>query len=160
MGNYRDIRTGRGQANLGQGNRNIGRDHVDNRQYRQVHNQGMYAEGNLHYRDGDYYDIQHGPTDPMDQITSGRGIGRVIAAIGILIALTGFAGWMYVIFSGFAAEDTRFNPMAIEVQGYPAMVVGFAAIAIGGVITSIGSSMAKAARHRHNRTTHHRRRRY
>lgn len=163
MNDYRRIRTGRGQANLGQGNQNIGRDQidrrVDNRQYRSVHNEGMYAERDVNYRDGDYYDVQHGPSDPFDDIASGRGIGRFIAAIGLMIALAGFAGWMYVIFSGFSAKGPSFDPMAIEIQGYPLMVVGFAAAGVGGVIAAIGGSMAKAARRRHERASYYRRRR-
>jgi hypothetical protein len=163
MNEYRRIRTGRGQANLGQGNQNIGRDQidrrVDNRQYRHVHNQGMYAERDVHYRDGDFYDIQHGPSNAFDDIASGRGIGRFIAAVGLLIALAGFGGWMYVIFSGFAAKGSSFDPMAIEVQGYPLMVVGFVAFAVGGVIGAIGGAMAKAARRRHEREMYDRRRR-
>jgi len=160
MSDYRHNRTGRGQANLGKHNRNIGRDHIDNRQNRQVHNHGMYAEGNMHYREGNYYDIQHGQSDPFDDIASGRGIGRLIAAIGLLIAIAGFGGWMYVIFSAFQSEGTSFDPMAIEFHGYPLMVVGFAAAGIGGIIAAIGGSMAKAARRRHERAMYHRRRRF
>lgn len=164
MSDYRNIRPGSGQANVGKGNRNIGRDHidrrVDNRQSRQVHNQGMYAEGNVHYQEGDYYHVQQGQTDPFDDIAGGRGIGRLIAAIGVVIALAGFGGWMYVIFSGFSAKDASFDPMAIEFHGFPLMVVGFVAFGAGGIIAAIGGAMAKAARRRYDRDRYHRRRRF
>ena len=161
MSDYRNIRPGSGQANFGEGNRNIGRDHVDrrtdNRQYRQVHNnQGMYAEGNVHYQEGDRYYIQQGQTDSAE----GRGIGLLIAAIGGLIALAGFGGWMYVIFSGFSNTGTSFNPMSLQFHGLPVMVVGFVAFAVGGIIAAIGMSMARAAGRRYERERRNRRRRY
>jgi hypothetical protein len=156
VSDYRHNRFGPGQANLGQGNRNIGRDHVDNR--RHVHNQGMYAEGNVHYRQGDYYHVEQG--DSFDVMASGRGVGRLIAAVGMLISLAGFGGFAYVIFSGFQAQDASFNPMAIEVAGLPLLAVGFGTFLVGGIIAGIGGSMAKAARQRHEREMYYRRQRF
>jgi uncharacterized integral membrane protein len=115
----------------------------------------MYAEGNVHYREGDYVHIQHGQTDDA----GGRGIGLLIVAIGSLIALAGFGGWMYVIFSGFSNKSATFDPMSIQFHGYPLMVVGFVAFVVGGVIAAIGSAMARAAARRHERARYHRRRR-
>lgn len=161
---FRDVRTGRGQANLGHGNRNTGRDDIDNRggrhagrdyrdQRRHVHNQGMYAEGNLHYRDGDNYEIQVGPGDPFDAIADGRGVGRVIAAFGAAIALAGFGLWIWVIFSlmsevGPGASGPP-NLFALELRGIPAAPLGFGAVVVGGVVAAIGTSMARAAKRRH-----------
>lgn len=156
MSDYRHNRFGQGQANLGRGNRNIGRDHIDNR--RNVHNQGMYAEGNLHYRHGDYYHIDNG--GEFDPLASGRGVGRLITVIGSLIALAGFAGFGYVIFSGFSVRDASWDPMTIQVAGLPLLAVGFGSFVLGGVIAGIGASMAKAARERYDRKMYHRRQRF
>ncbi|OLF19018.1 hypothetical protein [Actinophytocola xanthii] len=171
MSDYRHNRAGRGQANFGHGNTNVGRDHIDGRidnrgghyagrDYRQVHNHGMYAERDLHYRDGDYYDIQHSQGDPFDDIASGRGVGRLITVVGLLIALAGFGGFMYVIFRGFTADEHMFDPTSITVLEIPLMFVGFGAALVGGIIASAGGAMARASRRRHDRAAHYRRRRY
>jgi hypothetical protein len=161
---FREVRTGRGQANLGHGNTNIGRDHIDNRggryagrdyrdERRYVRNHGMYAEGNLHYRDGDNYDIQVGPGDPFDAIAGGRGVGRLIAAFGMAVALAGFGLWIWVIFTlisevgpGVTGPPSLFD---LEVRGIPAAPLGFGAVAVGAVVAAIGAAMSRAAKRRH-----------
>lgn len=178
MGNehrYRDVHMGRGQANLGHGNRNIGRDHIDNRggryagrdhrdERRYTHNHGLYAEGDVHYRGGDNYDIRYGPADPMDGIADGRGVGRVIAALGMLVAFAGFAAFAWVIISAMTSfgpdTDLSTNPFSRELLGVPAVALGFGGMAVGGVIASIGTTMARAARRRHDEALRRRRRRY
>jgi hypothetical protein len=80
--------------------------------------------------------------DPMDELFRGQGLGRALMAIGLLIALAGFAGWMYVIFSA-GRDGGVSDPFA-----GPEPMVAFGAFAVGGVIASIGKGMSKAARER------------
>jgi hypothetical protein len=43
--------------------------------------------------------------DPSDELFQGRGVGRALMALGMVIALVGFGLWMYFIFSGFGGGD-------------------------------------------------------
>ncbi len=94
------------------------------------------------------------PDDPMDELFKGRGVGRLLMAIGLLIALAGFGGWMYLILSGGAtiAGGRPVDPFSIEVFGVPAAMVAFGSFLVGGVIASIGKGMSKAARERAERS--------
>lgn len=91
--------------------------------------------------------------DPMDELFRGRGFGRSLMAIGLLIALAGFGGWMYLILSGGAtiAEGRPVDPFSAELFGVPAAMVAFGSFLVGGVIASIGKGMSKAARERAER---------
>lgn len=96
------------------------------------------------------HDYQLALDEPMDELFQGRGLGRLLMVIGLLVALSGFAGWMYLILSAGPSID---DPSAIrsfdrEVFGLPAALVAFGAFALGGVIASVGASMSKAARTR------------
>jgi hypothetical protein len=55
---------------------------------------------------GDYYegDSYTNDYDPGDEIVAGRGIGRFVAIIGLLVAMAGFVGFASVIYGGFASE--------------------------------------------------------
>jgi hypothetical protein len=88
--------------------------------------------------------------NPLDEIFQGRGLGRLLVVVGLVIALSGFAGWMYLIFSGGASvgEMNPSNPFDKELLGLPAPMVAFGAFAAGGIIAGIGVSMSKAARER------------
>jgi hypothetical protein len=181
---FRDVTPGQGPVNLGNGNRNAGRDYQDNRSEQridnrggrhagrdyhdrrsQVHNQGgMYAGRDLRYlREGDSYNVQVGPGDPFDAIADGRGVGRAIATLGSIIALVGFAGWAWLIFSFITAigpeASTTGNPFGKELlPGIPLAPVAFGAFVVGGVIAGIGTSMAKAAKRRYEAKQRYRRR--
>ena len=86
--------------------------------------------------------------NPLDEVFQGQGPGRLLVVIGLVIALSGFAGWMYVIFSGAASvgEMHPSNPFDTEILGLPAPIVAFGAFAAGGLVAAIGVSMSKAAR--------------
>jgi hypothetical protein len=94
--------------------------------------------------------------DPWDELFRGRGIGRVLMALGGCIALIGFAMWMYLIFSGFSSGIDDFggpgelsSPFDHElVPGVPLAAAGFGLFAAGGVLAGIGGGMSKAARKR------------
>jgi hypothetical protein len=158
---FRDVRSGQGPVNVGRGNRAAGRDYQDNRSWRHVDNRGgHYVGGNYHVRHGDHYDIDAGPTDPFDAMASGRGIGRLLTAIGMIIAFAGFGGvgWVIVSFVITMGPDTEpTNPFSKELNGIPILPVAMAAFVIGGVLGGIGASMAKAARRRHERRMRHQR---
>jgi hypothetical protein len=48
--------------------------------------------------------------DPADELFSGRGPGRVLVVLGLLVALAGFAGWVYVVFGFF--DEGAADPFA------------------------------------------------
>jgi hypothetical protein len=158
---FRDVKSGQGPVNIGRDNRAAGRDYHDNRAWQHVDNRGGHIAGRDYHdrrayvRHGDQYDIQAGPSDPFDAMASGRGVGRALAAIGMLIALAGFAGWAWIILSAmtsFGPDTVDQNPFAKTVgPGVPLAPVSFALAAVGGVLAAIGAAMAKAARRRHER---------
>ena len=118
----------------------------------------LYAGGNQYVARGD---IHQGHTfdidvsddyDPWDELWQGRGLGRVLMALGGLIALVGFGIWMALIFSGFGGTDPMGpTPFDREFAGIPVFIIGFGMFAGGGVLASIGSGMSKAARRRAER---------
>lgn len=97
--------------------------------------------------------------DPMDELFKGRGFGRFLMAIGLLIALAGFAGWAYLILSGFTEPNGNEIPdfFGAELFGVPAAMVAFGSFALGGIIATIGKGMSKAARERAERVLEMRR---
>jgi hypothetical protein len=99
----------------------------------------------------DYYEGDHYATtndyDPGDELVAGRGGGRVLAWVGLLVALGGFAGWMYVIFTGFGGGLN--SPLDLElVDGVPLAPAAFGAFLVGGLMYGLGAAMSKAARKR------------
>jgi hypothetical protein len=99
----------------------------------------------------DYYTAYHSNDyDPADELFSGRGPGRALAVLGLLVALAGFGGWVYVIFGFF--EGNVDNPFSRELlPGLPLAPVAFAAFLVGGVLYGLGLGMSKAARKRFER---------
>jgi hypothetical protein len=94
-------------------------------------------------------DIQLDTPDVMDELFRGRGLARLLMVLGLLVALAGFGGWMYMIFQGGASlEDPSFDPFAAEIGGLPAPMVAFGAFLVGGIIASIGTGMSRASRER------------
>ena len=105
--------------------------------------QQYVAGGDLHH--GNWYDIAVG-NEEYDGIFEGRGPGRVIAVLGSIAALAGFAIWMGTIFSGFSMDDpTGPTPFDRAFAGIPTLVIGFALVLGGGVIGGVGAGMSKAA---------------
>jgi hypothetical protein len=94
---------------------------------------------------------RHAEEDPSDELFQGRGFGRVLILVGSIVALAGFAGWMYVILSGFGStgEDSPFD---MKVVGLPLAGVAFAAFLGGGILSGIGTGMSRAARARAERS--------
>ena len=172
---FRDVRSGQGPVNVGRGNRAAGRDYQDNRSRQHVDSRGGHYAGRDLYHDqrayveGDSYDVQVGPADPFDAMAAGRGIGRLLAALGTLIAFAGFGGIGWMIVSAMVSmgpDSGPENPFARAIPAVVPIVGGFvvlpvagAAFVTGGILAAIGASMAKAARRRHEQRGRDRRRR-
>lgn len=117
-----------------------------------------FGGGNAHV--GDYYegDRYVDDYDPGDELVAGRGVGRWVAWAGLLMALSGFAGWAYVIFTGFGGSGSGNPFLELElVAGVPLAPVAFGAFGVGGLIYGLGASMSKAARKRDEERRGHRR---
>jgi hypothetical protein len=98
-----------------------------------------YYEGDNHETTNDY--------DPGDELVAGQGAGRVLAWVGLLVALGGFAGWMYLIFTGFGGDLS--GPLDLElVDGVPLAPAAFGAFLVGGLMYGLGAAMSKTARKR------------
>lgn len=171
---FRDIRTGQGPVNIGTGNR-AGRDYRDNRHRQHIDNRGgHYAGRDYHDRrayvqEGDSYDFQVGPPDPFDAMASGRGVGRLLAGIGMLIGFGGFGAFTWVVVSFMTSAGPEpgpgHNPFAVVfpadipiLAGQKVLPVAIAAVVVGGILAAIGAAMAKAARRRYDRHMRARRR--
>jgi hypothetical protein len=109
--------------------------------------------GDLHQAGRDIHnqswnDFQLDVPDPMDELFQGRGLGRLLMALGLLVALAGFGGWMYLILHSGEVNDPSFDPFQDKILGLSAPMVAFGAFAVGAVISSIGMGMSRAARNR------------
>ncbi|GAA1758007.1 FHA domain-containing protein [Agromyces humatus] len=83
--------------------------------------------------------------EPTDELFNGEGPGRVIAILGGLIALGGFAWFASHIFGAMTATNTGgFGPP-------PTIGYAFAMFGIGAVLFAIGTGMSKARRKRNGR---------
>nr|WP_062332088.1 FHA domain-containing protein [Herbidospora sakaeratensis] len=134
-----------GPVNAGRGTQYVGGHH-------QIAGRDIYGD--------DYAIHVDGESDPMDEVFGGRGFGRVLAALGWIVALTGFGIWMALILgtmTGVFPSGPRENPFAREVLGIPMPIAGFGLAAAGGILAGIGSSMSKAARKRYERRNRRRR---
>jgi hypothetical protein len=121
--------------------------------YGDIHQAGR--DVNVHTQ----HEHHHGPEDPMVELFQGRGAGRLLMAVGLVVALAGFAGWMYLILSAGSSvaegdPTAGGGPFETEWLGLPAGIVSFAAFALGGVIAAVGHAMSKAARTRERELRH------
>jgi hypothetical protein len=124
----------------------------DGQQY--VAGRDQYVAGRDQYHDNSVrVDADY---DPWDELFRGRGVGRVLMAVGGVIALIGFGMWMYLILSAFGSGIDDFggpgqpsSPFDRElVPGVPLAAAGFGLFLLGGVLAGIGGGMSKAARKR------------
>ena len=117
--------------------------------------QGDVNHGSVHHNvhHGDYFDID-ADLDPngLQELFSGTGPGRLLMAVGLVTAVVGFGIWMWVIFSGMSGGPEAPSPFELKILGtLSAPVTGFAMFASGGLLTSMGAAMSKAARQREAR---------
>ncbi|MGH3102123.1 MAG: FHA domain-containing protein, partial [Thermoleophilia bacterium] len=114
----------------------------------------QYVAGRDQYHDNSVR--VEGDYDPWDELFRGRGAGRVLMAVGGIIALVGFGMVMFFIFSAFGSSIDDFggpgelsDPFKKELlPGVPMVAAGFGLFAVGGVLAGIGATMSKAARKR------------
>jgi hypothetical protein len=108
---------------------------------------------------GDYYegDVYATDYDPGDELVGGRGIGRFVAIIGLMVTLAGFLGVAAVIYDAFQNGSPGSSPLDLEiVPGIPLLPVGLLAFLFGGIVYGLGTSASKAARKRHEQRTRRR----
>ena len=89
--------------------------------------------------------------EPLDELFGGTGPGRALMAVGLVIALAGFAAFAGLIVSGFglvSSGGTGPTPFDHQLLGVPALAVAFGAFFAGGVLAQLGSSLSRAARGR------------
>jgi hypothetical protein len=114
----------------------------------------QYVAGRDQYHDNSVR--VEGDYDPWDELFRGRGVGRVLMAVGGVVALVGFGLVMYFIFSAFGSSIDDFggpgepgDPFQRELfPGVPLAAAGFGLFLIGGVLAGIGGGMSRAARKR------------
>ena len=95
--------------------------------------------------------------DPGNELVAGRGIGRFVAIIGLMVTLAGFLGVAAVIYDAFQNGSPGSSPLDLEiVPGIPLLSVGFLAFLFGGIVYGLGTSTSKAARTRHEQRTRRR----
>jgi hypothetical protein len=83
--------------------------------------------------------------DASDEIFEGRGPGRVIAIIGMVLVIGGFGWGAYTLFSTAAYQGPGIPEFPVEF-GY-----AFGVFMLGGVLAAIGSGMSRARRRREGR---------
>ncbi len=95
------------------------------------------------------YNVQN-DYDAWDEVFSGKGPGRVVMAIGGIVALFGFALWAYFIMSSGSdvGSGDPFDSSSGSDFLTPLAIVGFCCFLGGGIVAGIGGSMSKAARKR------------
>lgn len=96
-----------------------------------------------------WHEHRYEQTEPIDELFRGRGAGRLMLALGLIVAFAGFGLWVWLILSTGASltdSDELPNPLEREVAGLPAALVGFGAFVGGGIVAGLGSSMSKSAR--------------
>lgn len=115
----------------------------------QVVGSGSIHHGSVHHGDKYELDFDNG----LQELFSGRGPGRVIMGLGLILAIVGFGIWMSVIFSFMPGDSgaTPPNTFEKEMLGLNAAILGFALFGGGGVLSTVGASMSKAARQRAGR---------
>jgi pSer/pThr/pTyr-binding forkhead associated (FHA) protein len=157
-------RVGRDQQNVAGDQVNIGRD--QHNIAGDQHNVGRDQQNVAHQRNDrrDQHNVAHGGTqynasgdqiwkqkvkisadyEPTDEIFNGEGPGRVIAILGALVALGGFAWFMAHIFQLVPVDGDGSSPP-------PTIGYAFATFALGGILLAIGTGMSKARRKRNGR---------
>lgn len=151
-----DVSNVSGNVSLGGGHQNTGSGHQNIGGYQNTGSGTQnVAGGNIHF--GDKFELEL--DDPMQEMIAGKGFGRVLMVIGLIVVLIGFGIWMSVIFSGFTQDSSGGfnddgtlkelpNPFEKEYFGINAAVLGFTLFGCGGLAYAMGFGMSKAARKR------------
>ena len=89
-----------------------------------------------------------------DRVVVPGSAGRTLAVLGLIVALTGVAGWLWLILafvSSMGGGNISDHPFDTRVAGIPLGSGGFLAIIIGSALALAGNGLAKAARRRYER---------
>jgi len=111
--------------------------------------------GGGRYAGREYYDQRTIlPDDDRANREEPGGAGRTITVLGLIVALTGLAGWLWMILafvSSVGANHIADHPFSTRVAGIPLGSGGFVAILIGSLLAIAGHWLARAARSRYER---------
>jgi len=89
-----------------------------------------------------------------DRVAVPGGAGRTLSVLGLIIALTGVAGWLWLILafvSSMGGGNIAEHPFDTRVAGIALGSGGFVAIVIGSLLAVAGNWLARAARRRYER---------
>jgi len=122
---------------------------------RTINNAGR--DVNHSYDNRRHYEFSTPEGQLISELATGRGAGRAVMVLGLLMVLAGFAIWASVIFrfakavsrGGFETPPSLLGPDVFG--GVPLGAVGFALFGLGGVVALFGLVLSKAARHRNGR---------
>ena len=108
------------------------------------------------YTGRDYYDQRMSvpEDDGVERVVVPGGAGRTLTVLGLIIALTGVAGWLWLILAfvgSMGGGNIAEHPFDQRVAGIALGSGGFLAIIIGSVLALAGNWLAKAARRRYER---------
>ena len=117
------------RSDLGSGGRYVGRDYYDDRR--------MFL-----------------PADDRDDRVVPGGAGRTITVLGLIVALTGGAGWLWLILafvSSMGGGTIADHPFDTQVAGIHLGSGGLVAIIVGSLLAVAGSWLTRASRSRYER---------
>ncbi|MEV5712327.1 FHA domain-containing protein [Amycolatopsis mediterranei] len=124
-----------------------------------INNAGRDVNNSYDNRQHHRYEFTTPEGEALSLMATGKGLGRPIMLLGTLMSLVGFGLFASVIFRSMKAASEAmsadsFTPPSMlgpEVFGVPLGALGFGLFVLGGVVSSIGLVMAKAARERRRR---------
>lgn len=109
------------------------------------------------YAGREYYDNPTSlpeATGGADRVAVPGGAGRTLSVLGLIVALTGVAGWLWLILafvSSMGGGNITEHPFDTRVAGIALSSGGFLAIIIGCALALAGNWLTKAARRRYER---------
>ncbi|MFL6143325.1 MAG: hypothetical protein ACJ72N_15855 [Labedaea sp.] len=109
------------------------------------------------YTGRDYYDDRRASASvdlPARPVADPQATGRAVKVIGLVVAMAGVAGWLWMILafvSKVGAGTMPDDPFGTRWAGMPLGSSGLVAMAVGGVIAAFGSWLARTARVRRSR---------
>jgi pSer/pThr/pTyr-binding forkhead associated (FHA) protein len=123
-----------------------------------VNNAGRDVNHSYDNRQHHNYELTSPEGEALSLMATGKGLGRPIMFLGTLMSLVGFGLFGSMLVRAMKADSGAMaggsyvappSPLGPEVfGGVPLGAVGFALFVLGGVVSSIGLVMAKAARER------------
>jgi hypothetical protein len=128
----------------------IVRDRHDNLSWQRA---GLGSSGR--YAGRDYYDRRLTvPAVKLPKPVEPVATGRTLQVLGLLVALAGFAGWLWMVLSfvgAVGAGRMPDDPFGTRVAGVPLGIGGLIAIVLGGLLAVVGSWLARNAISRYYR---------